>query len=856
MNETDLQQSTPDVNTNMDERQGDGVGGVSTSSEADLVATAAAQTAATSLAAIVTMTAATSADITASTDTIYNSGDVPYDLLLDDELNGFFDDEDAISTTTDEGGMSYYLDRKHTTSIDDGDVTAAAASGTTMDTAPTDTSAAAGSNEVGKQNDIHRLAVPIAPTGIQHQEGTNNNQLPTSPHPHNNSVDMYTSDVPIPLGHAHSLLSAMTSTTTVSSKNNAPKIVAKVGNSSVMDELNMDDIVIDGVEPTLAWHNEQFDRHHRQAMIRLIVTLLKARKKENPTRVWMVQLPIKARKLERRLYHSAASLAAYNDRTTLKQRLLDLVRDIAEQHHESRNFDNTVAQIKKQQQPSSLFRNSFRSSRGGSVTSQSSIESSSVISQQQQTILNRSSFVSTASIDSLRDLRESVDTRATIESITSKIIPSSISRSNSVSSKRSATRGDEHDNAIQDGTSIIDKKLKESTDAFDMPAPRQRVRSTKASSRNSTASRSNPGSRSNSFTVGSISNAPLQPPPTTAEEHRQQQKSINQRLQEQILENIRLQEEIVRKLQQTDQQMLLTNNSSQSHSNNTQQQQQYDPLSMYMLTNDFASNMNNNVNMGGHGMLSPNGIISSSSPATTNLGNGLNIGISNQPSFPQQQQSQQYSNYNTSLNPTSFILQQQQLHQPSFLPDNSNIRYNDVDSVRNQLLMQQQQQQQALSFGGVSSQFQQNQYNALQQQQQLTSLPSQQQQLTTLPNLHGSMPGINNSNNNLGMGQQLLHNFPNSNNTFTPQQQVAMQMQLMNRSTSIPTTLPNASAAQQTQLQMNSVSENSSMSNINLSSTGGANTTQQQPAVEQPNPLYQPLDSSTTEQLDTLDWWK
>jgi hypothetical protein len=288
MNETNLQQSTPDVNTNMDERQGDGVGGVNTSSEADLVATAAAQTAATSLAAVVTMTAATSADITTNTgtDTIYNNGDVPYDLLLDDELNGFFDDEDAISTTTDEGGMSYYLNQKNTASNDDVD---AAASGTGVDTALTDTSAAAaaaaaGSNEVGTQRDIQRVAVPIASTGNQHQVCTNNNQLPTNTHPHNNSIDMYTSDLPIPLGHAQQPPSAMTSTTIASNKSNAQKIVAKGGSSSVMDELNMDDIVIDGVEPTLAWHNEQFDRPHRQAMIRLMYVPVVATemKREDP----------------------------------------------------------------------------------------------------------------------------------------------------------------------------------------------------------------------------------------------------------------------------------------------------------------------------------------------------------------------------------------------------------------------------------------------------------------------------------------------------------------------------------------------------------------------------------------------
>jgi hypothetical protein len=574
--------------------------------------------------------------------------------------------------------------------------------------------------------------------------------------------------------------------------------------------------------------------------------------------------------LERRLYHSAASLAEYNDRTTLKQRLLELVREIAVQHQESRNFDHTVSQIQKQQQlPGSLLRTSYRSSRGGggSVTSQSSIESSSVMSQRQQSILNRSSFVSTTSIDSLRDLRESVDTKAIIESVPSNVIPLSRSRASSVGSKRSVCIGDENDDAVQRGNTSIDKKLKESTDVFEMPAPRQRVRSTKGSTRSSTTSRSNPNSRTNSVATESISNSNTQPHPITTEEHRQQQKLINQTLQEQILDNIRLQEEIVRKLQQTEQQLM--NTSSQNHGNVAQNQQQFDPLlSMYMNTNDFASNKNNNNsnnnnnNLGGHGMLLPNGIVPSSSSAAAN---GLNMGLSHQPTFPQQQLQQQFTDYNNSLNPSPMPLQQpQQPQQPNFLPNNSNIRYNDVESVRNQLLMQrqqqQQQQQQSLSFGGVGSQFQQNQYNALLQQQQ-----QQQQQLTSLPGLQGSISGITNVtniNNNLGMGQHhLLQNFPNINNSFTPQPQPGvMQMPLMNRSM-LPslsnTSVPHYPTQQQQPLPMNAVPENTSM--LQMNNTSSIGNTANVPDTERSNASYEPLDSNDTmDPLDTsaLDWWK
>ena len=78
-----------------------------------------------------------------------------------------------------------------------------------------------------------------------------------------------------------------------------------------------------------------------------------------------------------------------------------------------------------------------------------------------------------------------------------------------------------------------------------------------------------------------------------------------------------------------------------------------------------------------------------------------------------------------------------------------------------------------------------------------------------------------------------------------------MQTQLLNRS--IPSIMPNISAADQTQVRMHSLSENSSVSNTTVTS---ANGTQQQPDVEQPNPPYQPSDSNTMEQFDALDWWK
>jgi hypothetical protein len=278
-----------------------------------------------------------------------------------------------------------------------------------------------------------------------------------------------------------------------------------------------------------------------------------------------------------------------------------------------------------------------------------------------------------------------------------------------------------------------------------------------------------------------------------------------------------------------------------------QQQQPYEPLSAFTNITDFGANQN------GFGMTVPNAIANGRSPL----------------SFPQQQ-----PNINPLLNPNPLLLQQQQQlqlqqqqQQPNFFTDNNNssnnniTMYTDADVIRNRLLLQQQlqqqqlqqqQQQQMLSFGGLGSQFpQQNQYNALLQQQKLMS--------------NFGMTG----RPNLGMGPP---NFsaPNSHNLFTPQQQqqptqVAMpQMQFMNHS--IPSALSNniSSSSKTTPptpppVQMNSLSETSALSSASLTSSANQPPPPPPPPPSPPSlpmddgPLNGPNDS---EPLDTFDWWK
>ena len=166
MDGANLQPTTPNVNN----ESRDGVQGVAMSSDTDFAAPAPTQTTATTLSAVVTMPSASTAVVNTSVT------EVPYDLLLDDELNGFFDDEDAISTSTDEGGMGYYFDKKSI--ISNVDSVAAPLSGTGVESALSDAApATAERNEVDTQKNIRGLVKPTATTVEQQQVHSNSNQI-------------------------------------------------------------------------------------------------------------------------------------------------------------------------------------------------------------------------------------------------------------------------------------------------------------------------------------------------------------------------------------------------------------------------------------------------------------------------------------------------------------------------------------------------------------------------------------------------------------------------------------------------------------------------------------------------------
>ena len=104
----------------------------------------------------------------------------------------------------------------------------------------------------------------------EHDESTNMSRdfLPV------NHSQNYGSEYPIPSENLHHEPSRPTiSGSNKAAPSNETSIVVNKGNS-VMDELSVDDIIIDGVQPTLPWHNEQLDKHHRQAMIRLMYVVV------------------------------------------------------------------------------------------------------------------------------------------------------------------------------------------------------------------------------------------------------------------------------------------------------------------------------------------------------------------------------------------------------------------------------------------------------------------------------------------------------------------------------------------------------------------------------------------------------
>jgi hypothetical protein len=88
------------------------------------------------------------------------------------------------------------------------------------------------------------------------------------------------------------------------------------------------------------WRNDATDLRSRKEILLQIVKILHARK-ANPTTNWLKSLPYKARKLEEQLYRGAPSIEDYSDKRTLKHRLKRVAHDIKSRHRARLNGSPT-----------------------------------------------------------------------------------------------------------------------------------------------------------------------------------------------------------------------------------------------------------------------------------------------------------------------------------------------------------------------------------------------------------------------------------------------------------------------------------------------------------------------------------
>jgi hypothetical protein len=257
--------------------------------------------------------------------------------------------------------------------------------------------------------------------------------------------------------------------------------------------------------PPPTWQSEEADKGHRQTMILDIARLLRARKKTQPSPEWLQQLPHKARKLEERLYRTAPSLESYLSKRTLKKRLGKLARTISKQYQQARGSRRASA-------------------KRNSVTSQSS-------------------NFSFASQHSLASARNSMTSHSGLgESGTSQLVANYQATENS-SSTNNAFKGD-HEVAGNPGIdpNVVSSSSQPPENNF-APTPRQTSGGNHGDSGVNTrhldgASGNSHDSRSGSSTVSTSGMSGLE-----------RQKAVNAKLQEQIMQNIRQQEELVRRLQ-------------------------------------------------------------------------------------------------------------------------------------------------------------------------------------------------------------------------------------------------------------------------------------------------------------------
>ena len=226
----------------------------------------------------------------------------------------------------------------------------------------------------------------------------------------------------------------------------------------------------------------------------------------------MHQLPHKAQKLEEKLYRTAPSLESYLDRTTLKNRLRWLAKVITKQYREAKLYHQRL---------------SLRSS----VSSRSSLSSFGSLGTRDSM---RDSISSQQSLDSLRSLQQQFSQKTSM--------PNSVGSAQHTGERRLSTDGP---SSFPSTLSIVP----EGSSGTQMDSRR-------SSSSSSSQSKGDMGKEG----AGSMQSSTSQ-----GISELERQKAVNEKLQQQIMENIRQQEDLLRKLQ------------ARSQASGKQQQQQHQP---------------------------------------------------------------------------------------------------------------------------------------------------------------------------------------------------------------------------------------------------------------------------------------
>lgn len=312
---------------------------------------------------------------------------------------------------------------------------------------------------------------------------------------------------------------------------------------------------------TQPWHLQDSSKIARQSMILEIARLLKSRKKSRPSDEWLQQLPHKARKLEERLFRAAPSLSAYQDLSTLKNRLRKVAQIITNQYEASRS-----------QRPSGFnsssftTSNSFGSPQSSSYPIRDSVTSTASFGSVQSSpgiFQTRDSVTSNASAGTVGTLNERLAGMGAVSSLPSQLgsVSSSGDQSRNVSLKSSPE-------GVFSGTAPNPKPQTtgDTRPSYRVPVPQNQIAS------------STPSTPSNSQTM------------------LEQQKAINEKLRMEIQENIRKQNELFQKLQQ--QQNLSQNGPSMSPvaSGINQQQQNSTASAISMPLNQAQQNNPNGSN--------------------------------------------------------------------------------------------------------------------------------------------------------------------------------------------------------------------------------------------------------------------